>query len=179
MTYTSCAARSLAVSMLASACTPQAARPEPPLDLTAPEAWTHVAMAGDPWPSHRPTEVRCDELGAYPEGGSYEIDTGSCNYLSVVQPIPMELLAGDRVRIALTHGDLLAESPGEGHVAMQIGDELLWSELVSIPATATPYSEDLVLTHDHPLDTQIWLHIHNHGANNWRLIYVRYLGPTQ
>lgn len=152
-------------------------RPSPGHDLVLADEWLPGDADSDPWPGHRPATVACGPAGAYVEGATFEVATEQCDYLDVRQPSVWRLRAGDGLQVAFTHTALLTapddDLPREAHVALQLGDELLWELIVPIPAVPTPHTVDLTLAHDHELDEPWSFHLHNHGANTYSLLHVR------
>ena len=101
-----------------------------------------------------------------------EVDTGSCGYLSVSQPILFEAQAGDILHIAIWHDTLTASEPATGHVAIQLGEDVMWEATIEIPSTPGAYSPKLPLDKAYPKGTPVVFHLHNHGSNNWRLLPI-------
>lgn len=99
-----------------------------------PEGLRFVDEADDPFPDHRPDFVYCPVAAWGPEGGGFEVQTGACNYASFSQRLPRTLVAGDRIAISLWHDRLDAVAPASAHVAVFLGDEVLWELEVDIPA---------------------------------------------
>ncbi|MEM1414711.1 MAG: hypothetical protein AAGH15_07415 [Myxococcota bacterium] len=84
----------------------------------------------------------------------------------------MALVAGDALSISVWHDFLDAPEPGVGHVAVWIGDEVVWEEEVAIPAPSNVLEAVVVLERTPPPDARLGLHIHNHGFNSWKLVAV-------
>ena len=106
------------------------------------------------------------------EFGTLEVDTGSCNYLSVTQPSLAPIEEGDTIHISLWHDVLLADEPGEGHAALAIGGDIIWEATYEIPSYPNAYSPHIVSEKAYAEGTPIAFHLHNHGSNNWRLLSV-------
>jgi hypothetical protein len=87
----------------------------------------------DPLPDGRPAGAGCPVSTWGEEGGALEVQTGACAWLAVAQPAAVALSPGDRVEATIWHADLDAAEPGEGHVALWVGDEVLWEARVAIP----------------------------------------------
>ena len=68
--------------------------------LVRADAWQPDHAEDDPRPEHRPSQVECED-GWYPESGGIEIDTGACNYLSLGQPLLVDIEPGDPVHLQL------------------------------------------------------------------------------
>ncbi len=127
----------------------------------------------DPLASHRPDGADCPLGGVLvEEGGKLEVDTGLCGYAWLEQPMAADLIVGDVVEISMWHQDLVAEEPAEGHVAILVGDEILWEVTVAIPAEPTPYTESVQVPFAAEAGAPIQLHLHNHGANTWNLLRI-------
>lgn len=133
---------------------------------------TPVDAAQDPLASHRPARVECSPAAWGPEGGGFEVQTGVCNYASFDQPLPMELRAGDALNITIWHDLLDAAEPGEAHVAIWMGREVLWEAEVSIPAPSASLEARVVLETAPPPGARLGLHLHNHGFNSWRFVGI-------
>ncbi|HHO49408.1 MAG TPA: hypothetical protein ENK18_00720 [Deltaproteobacteria bacterium] len=135
-------------------------------------AWVE-ATGVDPLASHRPPDSACPLGGVLvEEGGKLEVNTGLCSYAWLEQPLLAGLLPGDEVEVSLWHQDLISEEPAEGHVALLIGDQVVWEITVSIPAEATPYTESVVVAFAAEVGEPLQLHLHNHGANTWNLLRI-------
>jgi hypothetical protein len=122
----------------------------------------------DPVPEHAPTDADC-AFGWWVEEGLLEVDTGLCGYLTVGQPIGHPLNAGDVLTATLVHDALVAPEPAEAHVAVGLDGRLLWEATVAIPSSATVRGLELVVDERTPAGAELTLHLHNHGANNWRM----------
>lgn len=139
-------------------------------DLTSPMAWQPQAADDDPFADHRPADVMCPfGLGWLVELGGFEVNTGACNYGGFVQPSLRDIVRGAELRVGLYHFDLLAPEPATAHVAIQIGDRLIFEREVAIPGKADIVEVSLVADFDAPAGTPVVFHLHNHGQNTWAL----------
>jgi hypothetical protein len=138
--------------------------------FTQNQLWASLESADDPFLSERPAEVDCPEWSHVVEFEALEIDTGTCRYLGVGQKSPMSAKVGDVLHVAVYHDALVAPEPSEGHVAVALGDDVLWEAHFEIPSYPAAYSPKIVLEKDYPEGTQVVFHLHNHGSNNWRLL---------
>ena len=145
------------------------------VDLLDHQAWVETAAADDPEPSHRPDEVLCGIAGWYPEADLLEVDTRFCNYAALEQPLAEPLRAGDTLSLAFHHFDLTAPEPSEGHLMLFVGQEPLFEYRVPIPAPGDRREVALTVAEDAPAGTPLYLHLHNHGQNNWRVEWLRLL----
>lgn len=134
------------------------------------DAWTAQAAAADNFPEHRPADPDCPDNSWYNEDGALEVETGYCQYLSLVQTSLAAIATGDSLHLVLWHADLAFEDPSTGHVAITIAGELVWEQSIDIPAEANIYDLRIPLEFDAPLGSDIEFHLHNHGYNSWTLL---------
>lgn len=147
---------------------------ELPVDLVWPELWVPDPSA-DIAPTHAPDPVACD-VGFDDELGLFEVDTGLCNYGVFSQPMDAEVFVGERVEIVFTHDDLTAPEPAAGHLAIAIGDRVVWEIEVAIPKPYDIVQGEWIADAPIAAGTKVVLHLHNHGYNNWRVISIK-TGP--
>ena len=127
-----------------------------------------VSADEDPFASHRPDEVDC-EVGYAVEIAVFEVETDKCNYGTFAQPILVELDSTDQIRLVIWHLALWATEPAEAHVAIQIGENLIWEAFSPIPGAEEVWDITLDLDAPIPVGTPVYFHVHNHGYNSWRL----------
>ncbi|MDH4041243.1 MAG: hypothetical protein OEV88_11370, partial [Gammaproteobacteria bacterium] len=106
------------------------------------------------------------------EDGALEVETGYCNYLSLVQPSQAALKAGDTLHLVLWHGDLVFEQPATAHVAVTVAGKTVWETQVAIPAEANIYDLRVPVNFDAPAGSAVEYHLHNHGYNTWTLLQL-------
>lgn len=140
-----------------------------PTPLVDKAAWVAVDAATDPLASHRPTEVSCPRGGWIVEPTGFEISTRLCNYAMFSQPTLTSIEPGDRVVAMVYHFNLLATEPATAHVALAIGERVIWEQEVAIPGKANVHNVDVVADFAAPVGTPVYFHLHNHGFNNWTL----------
>jgi len=121
-------------------------------------------------------EASCPISSFGAEGTIFEIETGTCNYATFTQSTTAVIRAGDRLEFLLWHLNLWDELPGEAHVAIQIGDWLMWENYIDIPADAEVYDGTIEVPSDIPT-TSAYLHLHNHGVNSWRFADITLAAP--
>ncbi|HCP44674.1 MAG TPA: hypothetical protein DIU15_01370 [Deltaproteobacteria bacterium] len=155
-------------------CTP--ADQEPDVALVDHLSWMTTPTTSDPLAQHRPGEVSCPETSWAEEDGTLEVDTTTCNYLSLDQPSAAAVAAGQRVRIVLWHDRLDAEQPGQAHAAITLSDQTIWERLIPIPSDAAVYDEQVTITMGANQSVPVGLHLHNHGDNTWNLLEITRLG---
>ena len=120
--------------------------------------------------AHRPQAVLCGyDQGYTREDLDIEIDTGACNYVALGQPLRYRLLPGDEIRMVVWHYPLTSTLPASAHVALLLDGELLWQRDVPIPNPADLYDTTVTVPREVQAGSRLVLHLHNHGANQWRV----------
>jgi hypothetical protein len=132
-----------------------------------PDVWP------DPLPGHFPTGASCPEGGALMEGASFEVRSGTCTYGWFQQPSLIDLRPGDPLELVFWHSALVSEDPdAQGHLALHVGDDLLYERVVDIPSDPMAYTEPIEVGFAAPVGAVVTMHLHNHGANDWNLLRV-------
>lgn len=157
--------------------------------------------AEDPFAPLRTSEHFCDDTCHFAEflqvgEYSYSVDSAYCNYLTVVQETRSAIAPGDEILIRFWHFALNAPDPGRAYVAIQIGDRIVWDARVPIPCRGglmgmipggdcidTPGAADVdparfVADFSAPAGTPIYLHVQNHGDNNYSLVEASVAGAS-
>jgi hypothetical protein len=146
------------------------------VDLVRFDQWEQLDASDDPYPSHRNDDHACDDKGILAEENTLEINTGDCGYALVGQPLRADLEAGDWVELMMYHSALASTDPlAEGHFSLWIGEHLYWERTMAIPSAAEVYWVPTAIDWDAEAETMVRLHLHNHGANSWRVAYLRRL----
>ncbi len=140
--------------------------------LLDPAALAPVAAVDDPLASHRPDPVDCPAAAWGEEGGGFEVQTGVCDYAAFDQPLVAPLAKGDIVEISVWYDTLDAAEPATAHVAVLLGDRVLWEETVDIPAPSAALDAAVRLDFTPSPDSRLGLHLHNHGYNSWRFVEI-------
>ncbi len=163
---------SLLLVFASLACDPESAEAtgEVIVPILDPAALEPVEAAMDPLAEHRPGDVDCPPGAWGPESGGFEVQTGVCNYAAFDQPLPMDLEAGDEVLITFWHDSLDAPEPATAHVAVWIGDTVLWQDEVDIPSPSGQLEAAITLDEAPPEQARLGFHLHNHGFNSWRWV---------
>jgi hypothetical protein len=143
-----------------------------PLPLVTAEAWASGRMEDDPLAHERPATVECPAAAWGPEAGGLEVQTGTCNYLFVAQPSLAAIEADDAIDLVVFHQELDAAEPAEGHVAILLGDAVIWEAHVEIPTHANVLEARIVAERAWPVGTTVGVHLHNHGYNSWTVLDV-------
>jgi hypothetical protein len=154
-------------------------------DVIDPQGWQAIDIAGeDPFAEHgRPEVVDCGEMFGWTavnalQGWELDIDLYNCNWLALEQPLTADLPRGTPLCVGMYHFDLTAPEPAEAHMALAIGGETLWEEVVAIPGGTQVAPADSIVTGfrlgaDLHAGEQVVLHVRNHGQNSYRFAYLR------
>lgn len=157
-----------------------------PIAIVDNTRWVPAALDADPFPDHRDSAAGGCDAGVALEGDVLEVDTGKCHYLNVRQALQTDLMAGRSLRLTLFHAALVplggASGGGghEGHAALSIDGDVVWERRFEIPHEATPYTDDIVIDRSFAAGDEVVFHLHNHGANTWKLLSIQALpSPLQ
>jgi hypothetical protein len=166
----------LVLGLVVASCSPAPEPPDPtPVPLVNMDGWTRVTDASvDVFADQRPPDAICDDAGwSYdPLYMSLAIGTDVCDYPTFSQLTLEPLEPGDVIDITGLHGQLTAQAPAEGYMAIAIDGEIVWEWKVQIPADFAAIEEQLTLDQGFPLGSELQFHLHNHGPNGWDLIAV-------
>lgn len=138
--------------------------------LTNAEDWVIVEDDEDPFLEERGSEtIVCSKADFRAEGEVVEVDTSSCNFITLRQRIPVALDEGDELHMSLWWQRLASLEETTGHIAVLLDDEMVVEERMPIPSEAD--ARDIVFTLNHalPQGTPLYFHVHNHGSNSWSL----------
>jgi len=137
--------------------------------VTEATGWSAAPVEADPLPDHRPVDDGCPDGSWGPEGATLEVETGLCHYAWLEQPLPRAVPLGAVLTADLWHTGLDAAEPAEAHVALLLGDRVVWEAWAAIPSDPTLWEIAVVV--DEPLlaGELVGLHLHNHGDNAWTL----------
>ncbi len=152
---------------------PEASTPRARVDLVDAEEWQLVEEADDPF-EDRPDGFRCLEASyrAQDLGGErvFDVETDTCEYITVTQPSLADVLAGDFLKARVFHFDLRAPSPAEAHVAIGIGSDVPVDVRVPIPSEGALIGPVWQAPRDIAAGTPVYFHLHNHGTNSWAMV---------
>lgn len=143
--------------------------------ITEPNAWGYVAQ-GDMFPDHAAAYADCSFADAgsfYQEGLLLEVETGSCGYMTLEQPALHAVPRRTTLRWTVAHADLIFAEQAEAHVAIGLGDEVLWDFNVPIPFPAEVFALEATTTARVPEGAPVRIHLHNHGQNTWTFFEVQ------
>lgn len=142
--------------------------------------WEVVAQADDPfYPVDDSEVVPCmpSAYGSEVEGDDvwFSVTTVDCNYLTVWQPLLVDVPADAQLRVRLWHFTFTAAEGTYTH-AIAVGDppDTYWEAELPLPVTESgllPY--DLVpVSRSLSAGEPVYWHLRNHGQNSWHLIEV-------
>ena len=160
----------------AAASTPvEDARETTRTNIVAHDHWLHLAQGQDPF-TDRLADVRCAPAAAMAEvlanERAYGVDTGACNYLTVVQPVLRALAAGETIKVRLWHFALNASEPAQAHAALWVDGIPILDEQIDIPGPGGLLLSEHELARGVALAAPVHFHLHNHGDNSWALVEV-------
>jgi hypothetical protein len=139
------------------------------VSLVAHALWEEVDRSETPF-AEEGAGSGCDRAGFGVDHDTLEIETGLCPALDVRQPSLTPVVAGDALHIIAYHLQLASpEGEGQAHLALALGESVVWEVTIPIPSPATPYDVLVPVTVDAPAGTPVHFHVHNHGYNSYNL----------
>jgi len=137
------------------------------------EDWRFGDPSLDPLMEHQPDQIECGPTSIQIESEQLEVETDLCNYALIDFSLLQDVPKGAMADFLLLHTGLWAEEPAMAHAALLINGVPFWETEESIPASAEFFFYEGPFPVDAKEGDTIQLHIHNHGANDWRLGYFR------
>ena len=137
--------------------------------LATPDRWQMAEPARDPLASEAPVDAVCDPYAVVFEDPHLEVDTRACSYAVLEQPALTTAARGERLTGAIWHLGLIAELPATAHIALAVGGSVIWEQWIDIPSPPTAWELDVPFQSNVEQGAAIVLHLHNHGANQWRV----------
>jgi len=142
-------------------------------ELIDNEMWEFVRAEDDPFEDFRESDSTCNPLGVMVEAGVLEVQTDVCDFVTVTQAAKVKARKGHLLDILAYHSALFSDPESTGYIAIQIGGSIVWEQSVSIPGDADVYANTMAVFPDINVGTPIYFHVHNHGANSWKLAHIR------
>ncbi|MEZ4451729.1 MAG: hypothetical protein R3B09_19845 [Nannocystaceae bacterium] len=141
-----------------------------------PHGWIAVEADADPYAARRPDEVACapGEGFVVEDYGALEVRTGSCNWLSVAQPAPIDLPAGTVVTLRLWAIELQAPEPAVATIAVAVDGESTWTREIPIPSPTELIVDRWALERPVEAGAPVVFHVDNHGANTYALVELSF-----
>jgi hypothetical protein len=133
--------------------------------------WEAVTGVDDPFSELRGDAERCSVEPFQEEYGGVEIDTTDCKHVTLRQDGLAQVSRGSRIRVIAWHSQLYDPDTRSafGYMSITLGDTALWSVERPIPGPASSWDFVVEATSDFEVGTPVYLHVRNHGANNWNL----------
>lgn len=188
-----CVAKSIADDSISSDASAEISEPtEDILDVDSPNKksdyalmnnslWQPVDPADDPfWPVDDTLVVRCppESYSAEDNGDGlwFSVSTQECNYLTMTQPLLVDLPEGATVQVQVWHFPIISSS-GTYHHLVAGGDPVktIWEVTLELPALSAgflPY-EPITSTVSISQGEPLYWHLSNHGNNSWHLIELK------
>lgn len=151
---------------------------EEPVSLVEHALWEIVDAADDPFREERHDGPGCDPAGLREEPPVFEIDTGLCDPVTLSQPLLDEVRPGELVRVVAWHTPLRATEPGRGHLAVVLGEALVFEYWTDIPANEEILKSYWLAEARIEAGTPLYLQVHNHGENSWKLLEITAGAPS-
>lgn len=158
------------------ACSGTGQAPAVPADSGAPARGNLLAVErfASPEPTLDPEALHRENgcvLGApRVEDGTLELETGDCVFHWVGVPLVDSVAPGESLTLVTTHSALAARTPGEAHLRIDLDDETLLDRRIPIPSADALDIVPVTTTSAHGAGARLRVHLHNHGANNWRVV---------
>ncbi|HEU4539103.1 MAG TPA: hypothetical protein VFS00_33510 [Polyangiaceae bacterium] len=145
---------------------------EGPRPLARAEHWRAASLDEDPAAGGVAPGAPCGERDWRVEGEAVEVSTGACGYVALAQPTLHDVAAGDAIVVRAWWSVLDAPAPATGRLALFLGGEPLWQELVPIPGRPDAREARVTSPIDAKAGTPLVFHLSNHGSNAWTLAEV-------
>lgn len=160
---------------LASGCSTKEPAPSsttPTFQTLVPlEGWSTVARDADPFVEDPSTVPACVGPGfrLEPIDDWLEIDTGLCNWVTLVGSAQAAVDEGQLLKVTVSHFNLEAGAPAEAHLRLRLGECEAWSKLIPIPGAAAVYEEQVASPCALAANGSVLFHVDNHGQNTYQL----------
>lgn len=147
-------------------------------DLLLPDAWSLADPGDDPWADEAPDGAACPSTAFGPEGDFFEVETDPCPWATWTQALAADVAVGDRLVFTFFHLDLWSPEPAEAVVSLHVAGEPVWELRRAVPSEADVYEVDVPAVAAWGRGLPAAFHVHNHGANSYRLGRVESQGPA-
>ena len=139
--------------------------------------WRPGDYTKDPFASHQPETIECPVTSFRLESGQLEVETDLCNYAFIEFPLLQDISPDQVATLLILHTGLWSAVPAQAHVALAINGTVFWEAEPEIPASAEFFFHEAPLNIEAKVGDPVQLHVHNHGANDWRLGYFTLVEP--
>ncbi len=137
-------------------------------NLLAIDRFTSPEPSVDREASHR--AEACAFGGPRIEDDTLELETDDCLLFWTGIPLLGATRAGEALTLVTTHGALAARAPAEAHIRVDLDGETLVDRRLPIPSPDAVDIETVTPSRDHGTGARLTVHLHNHGANSWRVV---------
>jgi len=153
---------------------PRRQQPRGRASLVDPYLWMPISADDDPF-DDGPADTSCDPAAYGPEFFSTDlaffVKTQTCAYLVARQPSLVAIEPGDRIDVRVWFFPLTGPAGSESHIALMVGDQTVFDQRIPIPADvggllSTHFVADAKIA----AGTDVFLHLHNHGANSYDVL---------
>jgi hypothetical protein len=146
---------------------------EPTFQTLVPlEGWSSVARDADPFiddPSAPPPACVGPGFRLEPIDDWLEIDTGLCNWVTLVGSAVTAVSEGQLLKLTVSHYNLEAGAPAEAHLSLTLDECEAWSKQIAIPGPAAVYEEQFASPCALAAGGRVLFHLDNHGQNTYQL----------
>jgi len=136
--------------------------------------WRAVPDGIAPFGPPGPEQIPCGDLAIGPEEVSgvwvYSVDTGACNWHTMVQPAAVAMTPGDRLELRVWHYQLLADSPATAHLGLAVDGEIWGVAEEPIPSMSRMVVVEMTVPTATPVGAEVAFRLDNHGVNSWHLV---------
>lgn len=136
--------------------------------------WTLAPSESDPWAEFRPESIECPPAARLQEDfagiDSFGVETKSCNYTTVVQPLKTAICKGEQLYVWIWRFALSGPPGSKSHIVVAIDTDVVWQAEVDIPAPSALIALPVALPRAYPAGTPIYFHVRNHGDNSYQLL---------
>jgi hypothetical protein len=142
--------------------------------IVNPFEWRAVPNGVAPFGPPGPEQTACGDLAIGPEDLSgtwvYSVDTGDCNWHTMVQPTAVPMTPGDRLELRVWHSQLLADGPATAHVALAVEGEIWGMAEEPIPNIGRMVVVEMTVPSATAVGAEVAFRLDNHGVNSWHLV---------
>jgi hypothetical protein len=131
--------------------------------------WRELPRDEDPFVTDLDAAPACVGPSFNLEAQWLEIDTGVCNWVTLIASARAAVESGRQLRITVSHFDLEAPEPAEASLSLTLEHCDAWEKTVPIPSPAAVYTEAFSSPCAIAAGGNVYFHLHNHGQNNWQL----------
>jgi len=148
----------------------------PSIPLVDNNLWVEVDFSNDPfWPEAQAPDNACPEeeygVEEHPDGPWFEVYTEICAYITVEQPLLVDIPIGATVVVRIWHFSI-SEGDTAFHLVVGVGEtpDIIWESEVPVPSGSGLLYDELVMETAYQAGAPVYFHLSNHGSNSWGFI---------